>query len=510
MSIAATELRSASDEQLAAWYEAGEAEAIREAARRDRLDAQRKTRAAERGEWECAAHAQYLAAESGCRGNLVRRGSPVTDAWALWSGSDAYAMANASEELRNWWLDHPRVTVTAYRGQISNGRRIQRDERDAADQPQAAREGTMGALGMAGHVARDVGRVAEHGARLATREALYQQRLDARQQQVTQRAQAMRGGDVAVKDPAAPDRTRAPLDGNLVLGHAAQHLGTYVRYPNLHSLVTATLWAAHCHNRDDKGVLLSNATGRLALTSADGDSGKSQAMETIASICPEAYGLTLRVSEAGLVQAISRHETLFLDEADGLFGNSARAVAVRTILNGGYTRQGTILNGKGDKNNRVSVFGPIAFGGLESVLMSPREDMRTLRTRCIIIRMEPSEEDIPEWPPQDTRRGDLIRDMLRDWTYQQRSTLTGASPVLPDGVRRRKAQMWRPLIAIADAAGGNWPEAARIACEEMCAGAGAADGLEELEEMGYAPFDPLGADLASAVVHGEAVGDEDE
>ena len=37
-------------------------------------------------------------------------------------------------------------------------------------------------------------------------------------------------------------------------------------------------------------------------------------------------------------------------------------------------------------------------------------------------------------------------------------------PLLPAGVVDRPAEVWRPLVAVADAAGGNWPEAARDAC----------------------------------------------
>jgi hypothetical protein len=40
--------------------------------------------------------------------------------------------------------------------------------------------------------------------------------------------------------------------------------------------------------------------------------------------------------------------------------------------------------------------------------------------------------------------------------------------VLPNGVVDRAAEIWEPLIAVADAAGGHWPETARKACVELC------------------------------------------
>lgn len=86
-----------------------------------------------REEWRQAAYAQYLAAEAVTNGYLVRAGSPLTDAFRLWSGSERFAMAHASEELANFWLDNPRVTVTAYLAQHANAQQVYRDDMERAD-----------------------------------------------------------------------------------------------------------------------------------------------------------------------------------------------------------------------------------------------------------------------------------------------------------------------------------------------------------------------------------------
>ena len=41
------------------------------------------------------------------------------------------------------------------------------------------------------------------------------------------------------------------------------------------------------------------------------------------------------------------------------------------------------------------------------------------------------------------------------------SALRDADPTMPDGVHGRAADNWRPLLAIADLAGAEWPERAR-------------------------------------------------
>jgi len=45
----------------------------------------------------------------------------------------------------------------------------------------------------------------------------------------------------------------------------------------------------------------------------------------------------------------------------------------------------------------------------------------------------------------------------------------------PNGVRDRAAEIWRPLPALADAAGGHWPQTARRACRHFVVEAGPRD-----------------------------------
>ena len=68
--------------------------------------------------------------------------------------------------------------------------------------------------------------------------------------------------------------------------------------------------------------------------------------------------------------------------------------------------------------------------------------------------------------PQQNKLGDYI-DMTSDLVG---ANLTWAAtfteipwPSLPDGIEDRLADVWEPLIAVADAAGGTWPERARVA-----------------------------------------------
>ena len=110
-----------------------------------------------REEWRQAAYAQYLAAEAVTNGYLVRRGSPLTDAFRLWSGSERFAMAHASEELVSFWRDFPRVTVTAYLAQHADAQQVYRDDLERAGMDAGATsEGDMSSDRLDNDAAADV------------------------------------------------------------------------------------------------------------------------------------------------------------------------------------------------------------------------------------------------------------------------------------------------------------------------------------------------------------------
>jgi hypothetical protein len=49
------------------------------------------------------------------------------------------------------------------------------------------------------------------------------------------------------------------------------------------------------------------------------------------------------------------------------------------------------------------------------------------------------------------------------WVEDHKSELRNTDPVMPANILNRRADNWRPLLAIADTAGGDWPEIARQA-----------------------------------------------
>jgi hypothetical protein len=119
-------LRGLSGNELEQRYaEAGDdtevAAVLAELVRRERRAAQsasdRAWWARVSAEWYDFTHAQYLAADAQCKGNLFsREGLAAGPAYpvGLWSGPASTAMRYASEELRGFWDTRPRVTLSQY------------------------------------------------------------------------------------------------------------------------------------------------------------------------------------------------------------------------------------------------------------------------------------------------------------------------------------------------------------------------------------------------------------
>ena len=88
----------------------------------------------------------------------------------------------------------------------------------------------------------------------------------------------------------------------------------------------------------------------------------------------------------------------------------------------------------------------------------------TVLSRAVVVRMRrraPNERVEPFRRRVAAAAGHALRDRLAAWAAGVAPRLT-AWPAMPDGVVDRQADVWEPFIAVADAAGGQWPELARV------------------------------------------------
>jgi hypothetical protein len=92
----------------------------------------------------------------------------------------------------------------------------------------------------------------------------------------------------------------------------------------------------------------------------------------------------------------------------------------------------------------------------------------TILTRSVVIRMRrraPTERVEPYRRRIHACAGYDLRDRLAAWAKQ--FSLDGNYPEMPDGVEDRPADVWEPLIAIADLADERWSKRARVAAVSL-------------------------------------------
>ncbi|MGM9335607.1 DUF3631 domain-containing protein [Streptomyces murinus] len=252
------------------------------------------------------------------------------------------------------------------------------------------------------------------------------------------------------------------IDGASLLAEVEAFHRRFNVFPSEAAYVAVALWDAHAHLLD-----CFDSTPRLAFLSPEPGSGKSRALEIVETLAPQPM-TAVNASAAALFRAVSGpngRPTILFDEIDTIFGPKAGDnEELRGFLNAGHRRTGVTYRCIGDGGNQTVQAFPsycaVALAGLGSL-------PDTIMTRSVIIRMRRrarNEKVEPFRARIHEAEGHKLRDRLAQWTEQAREQVVDSWPEMPEGVTDRPADVWEPLLAIADAAGGDWPERARAAC----------------------------------------------
>jgi hypothetical protein len=161
--------------------------------------------------------------------------------------------------------------------------------------------------------------------------------------------------------------------------------------------------------------------------------------------------------------------TILYDEIDTLFGPKAKDnEEVRGLINAGHRRGATagrcVVRGKVIETEELPAYCAVALAGIGNL-------PDTIITRSVVIRMRrrsPSEHVEPYRVRVHSRQGEAIRDRLALWASNLQD-VGAAWPELPPGITDRAADVWEPLIAVADAAAGDWPKRSRDAAVALVA-----------------------------------------
>lgn len=255
------------------------------------------------------------------------------------------------------------------------------------------------------------------------------------------------------------------MNARTALDEAEGFLRRFVAYPSEAAATAHVLWCGHAHLVD-----AFDNSPRIAFLSPEPGSGKSRALEVTEPLVPRPV-VTVNASSSYVFRKISDEAglpTLLMDEVDAIFGRPSDASEdLRGLLNSGYRRGATAgraaIRGKEIVTEEWPSFCPVAMAGLNAL-------PDTLMTRSIVVHMKrrrPDETVEPYRRRVYKEQGERIYQRLAEWADSVRVELLDAWPELPPGIEDRDADVWEPIIAVADAVGGDWPERARKAAVEM-------------------------------------------
>ncbi|GAA3372951.1 DUF3631 domain-containing protein [Streptomyces sannanensis] len=255
---------------------------------------------------------------------------------------------------------------------------------------------------------------------------------------------------------------QTPEDGAALLDDVEAFHRRFNVFPTEAAYVAVALWDAHAHLLD-----CFDSTPRLAFLSPEPGSGKSRALEVVETLVP-APMTAVNASAAALFRSVSNpsgRPTILFDEIDTIFGPKAGDnEELRGFLNAGHRRTGVTYRCIGDGGNQTVQAFP-SYCGVAVAGLGNLPD--TIMTRSVIIRMRrrARNEKVEAFRARiHEAEGHKLRDRLAQWAEHARGFVMGAWPDMPDGVTDRPADVWEPLLAIADVAGGDWPTRAREAC----------------------------------------------
>ncbi|MEO7863739.1 MAG: DUF3631 domain-containing protein [Nitrospirales bacterium] len=272
--------------------------------------------------------------------------------------------------------------------------------------------------------------------------------------------------DRAANSPPWPEPANDVLIASAIIEQVHEFLGRFVVYPSEHAHVAHTLWIAHSH-------LMSvwESTPRIAFLSPEPGSGKTRALELTETLVPHPVE-AINVSTSYLFRKIkdtSGPPTILFDEIDTIFGLRAKEnEELRGFLNAGHRKGASagrcVVRGKTVETEEFPAYCALAMAGLGRL-------PDTILSRSVVVRMRrrsPSEQVTPYRRRIHATEGNALRDRLASWAIQIKETLN-MYPTMPEGIEDRNADVWEALLSIAEAAGGPWPERAKVAAVALVA-----------------------------------------
>ena len=245
-----------------------------------------------------------------------------------------------------------------------------------------------------------------------------------------------------------------PVDGDMLAATLTCAIKNYVVI-RAEAADAIALWVLHTWL-----VNWFSISPRLAVISPTKGCGKTTVLRLLNKIVrrPKRAG---SISPPALFRAVEQFQpTILLDETEKYIEHGSD---LHALLNEGHCKGGTVLRVLGEKLElrEFSIFGAVAFAR-----NGPLPD--DLAQRSIIIEMQRrrSDEELAELRDDRSEPLQKIVRMCARWAEDSAGEVNEIDPEMGILINR-DADNWRPLFAIADVIGSDWPERIREAAAAL-------------------------------------------
>jgi len=251
----------------------------------------------------------------------------------------------------------------------------------------------------------------------------------------------------------------------------------------------------HAHAHDAASV-----SPILAVLSPEKRFGKTTVLTLVQALTPRALP-TSNITSAALFRAVEGWgPTLLIDEADTFLRNNEE---LRGVLNSGHNRlTACVVRTVGD-GHTPATFRTWAPKAIALIGLLP--DTLADRAVTVALRRKRPDERVEQLRLDRMNEFEPLRRQAARWAEDNLEALRVADPDVPFELHDRAADNWRAMLAIADRAGGHWPDVARRVARAAAATSDQEDSarimlLEDIRDI----FERRGIDRLPSV---EIVGD---
>jgi hypothetical protein len=267
-----------------------------------------------------------------------------------------------------------------------------------------------------------------------------------------------------------------PVDGVELIRGLSEFLKRYVVLGQ-YAAETLALWVVHTY-----GFRLRDVTTYIGIESPQKRCGKTTLLTVLGELVNRPV-VASNISSPAFFRVISEKQpTLMIDEADTVLNRNDE---LRGILNAGYRRKTAYVVRVAAEPKAVAHPPSGRYGATSpptlrkgatrlarysswcpKAIATIKHLPETLADRCIVLTLHRKKVEEKCERTKDLDGTELRRKCAR-FVRDHAQAIGQARPEIPGDLNDRAAEIWEPLLAVADLAGGEWPKLAREAAVEL-------------------------------------------